>query len=58
MKLQEEEKRKQEIGNLFEKTMTELFPNLLKGIVIKVQETQKVPKQEEPKEAHPKTHHN
>ena len=37
---QEEE---QEIENLFEKTMKENFPNLVKEIDIQVQEAQRVP---------------
>ena len=47
----------QEIGNLFEKIMTENFLNLVKEIDIQVQEAQS-PKQDEPKEAQAKTHHN
>ena len=45
------------IENLFEKVMMENFPNLMRGKVTQIQETQS-PKQEEPKEAHCKTHHN
>ena len=46
----------QGIENLFEKVMMEKFPNLMREKVTKIQETQS-PKQEEPKEAHRKTHH-
>ena len=47
----------QGIENLFEKVMMENFPNLMRGKVTQIQETQS-PNQEEPKEAHCKTHHN
>ena len=47
----------QGIKNLFKEIMTENFPNLVKEIDIQVQEAQ-IPKQDEPKEAHTKTHHN
>ena len=53
----EGEEKEQEFGNLFEKIMKENFPNLVKGIDIKVQEAQS-PKQDGCKEAHSKTHHN
>ena len=49
--------REQEIENLLEEILTENFPNLVKEIDIQVQEV-KDPKQDEPKEAHTKTHHN
>ena len=52
-----EEKKEQGIENLFEKIITENFPNLAKEIDIQVQEVQS-PKQDEPKEAHTKTYHN
>ena len=39
----EEEKKEQEIGNLFEKIMNENFPNLEKEIDMQVQEAQRVP---------------
>ena len=45
MEVPEEEEREQENGNLFEKIMTENFPNLVKEINIQVQEVQKVPNQ-------------
>ena len=53
----EGEEEEQGIENLFEKIMMENFPNLTKEKVIQMQETQN-PSQEEPKEAHCKTHHN
>ena len=57
MGLSEGEEREQQFGNLFEKIMTENFLNLVKEIDIQVQEAQS-PKQDEPKEAYTKTHHN
>ena len=53
----QKEKRKKEIGHLFEKIMTENFLELVKEIDIQMQEMQS-PKQDEPKEAHTKIHHN
>ena len=53
----EGEEEEQGIENLFEKVMMENFPNLRREKVTQIQETQS-PKQEEPKEAHCKTHHN
>ena len=53
----EGEEEKQGIENLIEKVMIENFPNLMREKVTQIQETQS-PKQEEPKEAHCKTHHN
>ena len=38
-----EEKREQEIENLFEKILTENFPHLVKEIDMKVQQVQRVP---------------
>ena len=52
-----EGEEEQGIENLFEKVMMENFPNLRRENVTQIQETEK-PKQEEPKEAHCKTHHN
>ena len=43
MGLPEGEEREQGIENLFEKIMTENFPNLVKKIDIQVQEAQRVP---------------
>ena len=43
MEVPEEEEREQEIGNLFEKIMTENFPNLVKEINIQVQKAQREP---------------
>ena len=39
----EGEEKEQEIGNVFEKIMKEIFPNLVKVIDMQVQEEQKVP---------------
>ena len=52
----EGEEEEQGIENLFEKVMMENFPNLRREQVTQIQETQS-PKQEEPKQAHCKTHH-
>ena len=49
--------RQQEIESLFEKIVEENFLNLVKEIDIQIQEVQR-PKEDEPKEAHAKTHHN
>ena len=38
-----EGENKQEFGNLFEKIMKEIFPNLVKEIDMQVQEAQRVP---------------
>ena len=48
----------QDVEQLFEEIMMENFPNLVKEIDIQPQEAQTVPKKDEPKEAHTKTHHN
>ena len=53
----EGEEEEQGIENLFEKVMMENFPNLIREKVTQIHETQS-PKQETPKEAHCKTHHN
>ena len=47
----------QGIENLFEKVMMENCPNLMRGKVTQIQDTES-PKQEEPKEAHCNRHHN
>ena len=39
----EVEEKEQEIGNLFEKIMTENFPNLVKEIDVQIQEALRVP---------------
>ena len=49
-----EEEKEQEIGNLFEKIMKENFSNLVKEIVIQVQEAQKIPNKLDPKRATPR----
>ena len=51
------EEKEQEIGKLFEKTVKENFPNLVKEIDMQIQEAQS-PKQDGYKEAHIKKHHN
>ena len=53
----EGEAEEQGIENLFEKVMMENFPNLRRESVTHPGNTES-PKQEEPKEAHYKTHHN
>ena len=54
----EGEEEEQEIENLFEKTLKEKFPNLVKEIDFQeVQEAQS-PNEIGPKEEHTKTHHN
>ena len=53
----EEKEKEQEIENLFEKIIMEKFYNLVREIDIEVQKAQRV-KQDEPKEAHIKKHHN
>ena len=55
--IQEGEEEAQGIENLFEKVIMENFPNMRREKVTQIQETQSL-KQEEPKEAHFKTHHN
>ena len=52
----EGEEEEQGIENLFEKVMMENSPNLMREKVTRIQEAQS-PNQEEPKEAHCKTHH-
>ena len=49
----EGEEKEQEIGSLFEKTVKENFPNLVKEIDIQVQEAQS-PKQDGPKRTTPR----
>ena len=53
----EGEEEEQGIQNLFEKVMMENFPNLMREEATQVQEAESL-NQEEPKEAHCKTHHN
>ena len=50
----EGEEEEQEIENLFEKIMKESFPNLVKEIDMKLQETQRVPNKLDPKRATPR----
>ena len=54
MGLPEGEEREQGIENLFEKIMTENFPNLVKKIDIQVQEAQRVPNKLDPKKTTPR----
>ena len=54
MRVVEGEERKQEIENLFEKIMTENFPNLVKELGIQVQEAQRVPNKMDAKRPTPR----
>ena len=49
-----EEKKEQEIGNLFEKIVKENFPNLVKAIDMQVQEAQRVPNKMDTKRPTPR----
>ena len=51
------EEEEQGIENLFEKVMMENVPNMMREKVTQIQERDS-PNQEDPKEAHLKTHHN
>ena len=57
IRIPQREEEEQGIENLFVKVMVENFPNLMREKVTQIQETQS-PNQDEPKEAHLKTHHN
>ena len=48
------EEREQEMGNLFERIMTENFPNLVKEVDTQVQEAQRVPNKMNPKKPTPR----
>ena len=48
------EEREQEMGNLFERIMTENFPNLVKEVDTQVQEAQRVPNKMNPKRPTPR----
>ena len=50
----EGEEEEQETENLFEKIMTENFPNLVKEIDMQVQEAQRVPKKLAPRRNTPR----
>ena len=52
------EEGKHDIENLCEKIITKIFPNLVKKKDTQVKESAERPKQDGPKEAHTKTHHN
>ena len=54
----EGEEEKQGIENLYEKVMMENFRNLMRGKSHTNPGNTESPKQEKPKEAHCKTHHN
>ena len=54
----EEEEKKKEYEKMFEEIIVENFPNMEKEIVNQVQEAQKSPIQDKPKEKHTKTHIN
>ena len=54
MRVLEGEERGQDIENLFEKIMTENFPNLVKEIDKQVQEAQTVPNKVNPKSPTPR----
>ena len=55
--ISEGEEEEQGIENLLETVMIEHFPNLMREKVTQIQEIES-PNQEEPKEAHFKTHYN
>ena len=57
IEMPEGEEEEQMIENLFEKVVMENFPNLMTEEATHIQETQS-PKEQEPKEAHSKTHYN
>ena len=50
----EGEEKEQEIGNLFENTVKENFPNLMKEINMQVKEAQRVPTKMDAKRPTPK----
>ena len=54
MGVPEGEEKEQQIGNLFEKIMTENFPNLMKEINRQVLEVQRVPNMMNPKRPTPR----
>ena len=54
----EEEEKKKESEKIFEEIIVENFPNMGKEIVNQVQEVQRIPIQDKPKEKHAKTHIN
>ena len=54
----EGEEAEQGVENLFEKVMMENFPNLMRGKSHTNPGNTESPNQQEPKEAHFKTHHN
>ena len=54
----EEEEKKKRYEKIFEEIIVENLPNMEKEIVNQVQEAQKSPIQDKPKEKHTKTHIN
>ena len=54
----EEEEQMKESEKIFEEIIVENFPNMGKEIVNQVQEVQRIPIQDKPKEKHAKTHIN
>ena len=54
----EEEEKKKGYEEIFKEIIVENFPNMEKEIVNQVQEAQKSPIQDNPKEKHAKTHTN
>ena len=54
----EGEEREKGIKNVFEEIKPENFPNWKKEIDIQVKEAARVPKQDEAKQTHTKTHYN
>ena len=58
IEISEGEEEEQGIKNLFEKVMMENFPNLVRRKSHTNPGNTESPNQEEPKEAHFKTHHN
>nr|KAF6378770.1 hypothetical protein mMyoMyo1_009680 [Myotis myotis] len=49
-----EEEREQDIENLFEEIVTEIFPSLVKEIDLQVQEVQRTPNKRNPKRSTPR----
>ena len=55
----EGEEKEQGIENLFEKVITETFPNLVRGEILQILEAEREgASPDEPKEAHSKTYYN
>ena len=58
MGISEGDEKEQGIENLFEKIMTEIFPNLVRQKVMQVPGSTEGPNQDGLEEAYSKTHHN